>query len=72
MFNRRHLMLAAAAALASAGAAGAQEAGPVIGQPPPTFSAPDADGTDAFAEPVPGEDGVLEWTNHDCPYVKKH
>ena len=72
MFNRRHLMLAAAAVLASAGCAAAQTAGPVIGQPAPAFSAPDADGRTRSLSQYRGKTVVLEWTNHDCPYVKKH
>ena len=73
MFHRRHLMLAAAAALATAaGGAVAQGAGPVIGQPAPNFSAPDADGTTRSLNQYRGKTVVLEWTNADCPYVKKH
>ena len=72
MFNRRHLMLAAAAAVATAGAAAAQGSGPVIGQPAPNFSAPDADGKTRSLSQYRGKTVVLEWTNHDCPYVRKH
>ena len=72
MFNRRNLMLAAAAALAAGGAAIAQGAGPVLGQPAPNFSAPDADGKTRSLSQYRGKTVVLEWTNHDCPYVKKH
>ena len=72
MLDRRHLMLAAAAALAAAGAASAQGAGPVIGQPAPNFSAPDADGKTRSLSQYRGKTVVLEWTNHECPYVRKH
>jgi peroxiredoxin len=72
MFNRRNLILAAAAALAAGGAATAQGAGPVIGQPAPNFSSPDADGKTRSLSQYRGKTVVLEWTNHDCPYVKKH
>ena len=72
MLNRRNLMLAAAATLVAAGAATAQGAGPVIGQPAPNFSAPDADGKARSLSQYRGKTVVLEWTNHDCPYVKKH
>ena len=72
MFTRRNLMLAAAAVLATAGGATAQGTGPVIGQPAPNFSAPDADGKTRSLSQYRGKTVVLEWTNHDCPYVRKH
>jgi peroxiredoxin len=72
MFNRRHFTLAAAAAVLAAGAATAQSAGPVIGQPAPNFSAPDADGRTRSLAQYRGKTVVLEWTNHQCPYVRKH
>jgi len=72
MFDRRNLMLAAAAVLAVGGSAAAQGAGPVIGQPAPNFSAPDADGKTRSLSQYRGKTVVLEWTNHDCPYVRKH
>ena len=72
MLNRRHFTLAAAAVVLAAGAATAQGAGPVIGQPAPNFSAPDADGKTRSLSQYRGKTVVLEWTNHDCPYVKKH
>ena len=72
MFNRRSLTLAAAAALVAAGAATAQGAGPVIGQSAPNFSAADADGRTRSLSQYRGKTVVLEWTNHDCPYVRKH
>ena len=72
MLNRRNFALAAAAAVLAAGAAAAQGAGPVIGQPAPNFSAPDADGKTRSLSQYRGKTVVLEWTNHECPYVKKH
>jgi peroxiredoxin len=72
MFTRRSLGLAAAAALLAGGGAIAQGAGPAIGQPAPNFSAPDADGRTRSLSQYRGKTVVLEWTNADCPYVKKH
>src|SRR5688500_14910702 len=75
MFNRRNLMLAAAAALAAGaatGAATAQGTGAVVGQPAPNFSLPDADGKTRSLNQYRGKTVVLEWTNHECPYVRKH
>jgi peroxiredoxin len=72
MINRRNLTIAAAAALLATGGAAAQGAGAVIGQPAPAFSAEDADGVTRSLSQYRGKTVVLEWTNHDCPYVKKH
>ena len=72
MLNRRNFTLVAAAAVLAAGAATAQGAGPVIGQPAPNFSLPDADGKARSLAQYRGKTVVLEWTNHECPYVKKH
>lgn len=72
MLNRRHLAFAAAAAVLAAGIATAQGAGPVIGQPAPNFSALDADGQTRSLSQYRGKTVVLEWTNHECPYVRKH
>ncbi len=71
MLTRRHLGLTAAAALLTATGAAAQAA-PVIGQPAPGFSAKDADGATRSLAQYRGKTVVLEWTNHECPYVKKH
>jgi peroxiredoxin len=47
-------------------------AAPRIGEPAPAFSLSGADGkTHALAD-YKGKHVVLEWTNHECPYVKKH
>ncbi len=43
-----------------------------IDQPAPTFSAPGADGKTVSLESYRGKTVVLEWTNADCPFVKKH
>lgn len=41
-------------------------------QPAPAFSAPGADGKTVSLESYRGKTVVLEWTNADCPFVKKH
>lgn len=43
-----------------------------LDQPAPTFSAPAASGGTISLEQYRGKTVVLEWTNHDCPFVKKH
>ena len=61
--------LFAAVALAVAGPA---VAAPVINQPAPAFTAIDADGRSRSLSEFRGRAVVLEWTNQDCPYVRKH
>ena len=43
-----------------------------IGKPAPAFTAMDADGTSRSLSEFAGKVVVLEWTNKDCPFVKKH
>ncbi|MGH8616468.1 MAG: thioredoxin family protein [Burkholderiales bacterium] len=58
------LLLAAASATATAA--------PVIGQPAPDFTVPDAAGTPVKLSEFRGKTVVLEWTNPGCPFVAKH
>lgn len=46
--------------------------GPVIGEPAPTFTATDTNGNVVNLEDLKGKVVVLEWTNHECPFVIKH
>jgi peroxiredoxin len=43
-----------------------------IGQPAPAFQAVDAEGKTRNLSEFAGKTVILEWTNHDCPYVRKH
>lgn len=43
-----------------------------INQPAPQFSAQSASGKTINLSDYKGKTVVLEWTNHDCPFVKKH
>jgi peroxiredoxin len=43
-----------------------------VGAPAPTFTLPDSNGGTVSLEGLKGKTVVLEWTNHDCPYVGKH
>ena len=52
--------------------AGAATAGPQVGKPAPGFSLPGADGRQHSLGEYHGSFVVLEWTNHDCPFVRKH
>ena len=66
------LLKIAAASLALAFASSHAIAEPIINKPAPAFSGKAADGSTINLADLKGKTVVLEWTNHDCPYVKKH
>ena len=43
-----------------------------VDQPAPDFTGADSNGKQHSLSQYKGKTVVLEWTNHDCPYVKKH
>ena len=43
-----------------------------VGDPAPDFSAPDTQGRTQALSAYKGKYVVLEWTNSDCPYTRKH
>lgn len=64
-----------AAALLAAPAASAEEqkrGGPDPGQPAPDFTLKDHEGKDVKLSDLKGQVVVLEWTNPQCPFVKRH
>jgi peroxiredoxin len=66
---RRSLLLGSAAvALASAAAFASSD----LGKPAPAFSTTDSNGKSWSLAELKGKVVVLETTNHDCPYVRKH
>jgi AhpC/TSA family len=69
-------LAACALALASFmfAAAGVHATGgePQIGQPAPEFAVEDSKGTSRHLSEFRGKPVVLEWTNADCPYTRKH
>jgi len=72
---QKRQLLTLALALASSlglGAATSAFATATVDQPAPAFSATTADGRSIDLASLRGKTVVLEWTNHDCPYVKKH
>ena len=75
MIHRRDLLIGAAA-LAGAGLVRpprAAAAPATVGQPAPAFSLASSTGGPAVSlGDQRGKVVVLEWTNHDCPYVRKH
>jgi peroxiredoxin len=53
-------------------AAGPLFAAPEIGGPAPDFELTDTTGTSHSLSDFAGKKVILEWTNHDCPFVVKH
>lgn len=49
----------------------AANAAPIIGQPAPAFSVTDTAGQSVSLDSLKGKTVVLEWSNHECPFVKK-
>ena len=47
-------------------------AGPQVGQAAPDFTAVDSKGAPIHLSEYHGKIVVLEWTNADCPYTRKH
>src|ERR1700730_17328197 len=45
---------------------------PQIGRPAPDFTATDTKGSSLSLSQFRGKTVVLEWTNADCPYTRKH
>ncbi|MEM7766810.1 MAG: redoxin domain-containing protein [Pseudomonadota bacterium] len=45
---------------------------PAISEPAPAFTGTTATGETLSLSDFEGSTVVLEWTNHDCPFVKKH
>ncbi len=71
--RRTLLALTAAATLGGLTAfAPAAWAKPEIGKPAPQFNTVDTKGNKVDLSALRGKTVVLEWTNHDCPYVRKH
>jgi peroxiredoxin len=67
---RRSVMLGSAALALVPAAAWAN--GPDLGKPAPLFTAVDSNGKTWSLADLKGKVVVIETTNHDCPYVRKH
>ena len=61
-----------AVALAATLSVGVALAAPKVGAPAPDFSVVDTAGETWSLGGLAGKTIILEWTNHDCPYVVKH
>lgn len=72
--NRRSFTLALASIIATAPVARAETlvGRPQVGKPAPDFTARDSAGQTVRLADYAGKTVVLEWTNHDCPFVRKH
>jgi peroxiredoxin len=64
----KQLILTAALAIIACSA----PAAPKVGVPAPAFSLAGADSKTHALSQYKGKLVVLEWTNHECPFVKKH
>jgi peroxiredoxin len=69
--NRRSLLLGSAA-LAMVPAGAWALASPELGKPAPLFTATDSNGKSWALADLRGKVVVLETTNYQCPYVRKH
>ena len=47
-------------------------AGPMVGEKAPNFEVVDTQGITHRLSDFEGQTLILEWTNHDCPFVRKH
>jgi peroxiredoxin len=62
----------ATAVLTTALVAAPTLASPEVGKPAPDFTGTDTAGKTWKLSELAGTPVILEWTNHDCPYVVKH
>lgn len=74
MMTKRNLLIGAAILGAGACGLGGGEAlaSVATGARAPAFSVQDANGRTRTLAEFAGRTVVLEWTNHGCPYVRKH
>ncbi|MCI0570194.1 MAG: redoxin domain-containing protein [Myxococcaceae bacterium] len=73
MRNRLSLLAALSAGFLSAGAFAADPvATAAVGKPAPAFALKDETGKTHSLAQYKGKTVVLEWTNPDCPFVKRH
>jgi peroxiredoxin len=72
--RRRHALTTGALGVALIAGLGATEARENVrpGRPAPDFTVNDTTGKPVSLGSFKGKTVVLEWTNHDCPYVRKH
>ena len=66
------MILRVASAVLMLAVTGAAAASADIGSPAPEFTLPDTKGSQHTLADLRGSYVVLEWTNHQCPFVRKH
>ncbi|GHF27861.1 thioredoxin family protein [Kordiimonas sediminis] len=66
------ILTASIAALFIVSGVPSSASGPVVGQPAPDFTLQDMTGETVSLADYRGKPVILEWTNHQCPYVRKH
>ena len=59
-------------AIALAACLPSANAGVTVGEPAPDFTGTDTNGNQHSLSDFKGKNVVLEWSNHECPYVVKH
>jgi peroxiredoxin len=69
---KREMMITVAVVMGLMAGTGASLAAPEVGAAAPAFSLSAIDGTSHSLSDYRGKMVVLEWTNYDCPFVKKH
>jgi Redoxin len=69
---RLSIVAFAVGAVVSLAGGSAAHAQATPGKPAPVFTAIDSNGKSVNLVNFKGKTVVLEWTNHDCPYVRKH
>ncbi len=72
MIHRRMILIGTGALTLATACAPAAFAKAANGNPAPAFSALDSAGVERTLAEFKGRNVVLEWTNHDCPFVRKH
>ena len=72
VISRRTAVLGGAGLLILPLAARPVFAEPRIGAPAPAFTGLDSNGKPLTLDDLKGKTVVLEWTNHECPFVRRH
>jgi alkyl hydroperoxide reductase subunit AhpC len=72
IMKRRYFSQTLLAGIVLASSPIAAHAVPEVNQPAPAFTAATASGKPVNLADYKGKTVVLEWTNHDCPFVVKH
>jgi AhpC/TSA family protein len=70
--RRTTALSVALAVLAAVAGATLARAEATVGSPAPAFTLPDTNGQSRSLSDYQGKFVVLEWVNHECPFVKKH